>query len=299
YPFLGDLLNSFFATSWVVPIPMFGLLVATAIVAATYVARQEVIRYESAKRLPPKTSNLVSDLAIIGAISGILGARIFHLLEYPHQFLIDPLGMIFSRGGFSIYGGLLLGVLAGIVFLKKKAVPIAPMLDVTAPSLMLGYAIGRVGCQLSGDGDWGAASNLAAKPGWLPQWAWSQTYENNVAGVVIADPGVYPTPLYETGMALIAFGVLWCLRKHRNRAGFLFSIYLLLSGFERLLIEKIRINPDYEIFDLSFTQAEGISLVLIVFGVAGVLGTITARKLFPKAVFFVAVLASLAACMHL
>ncbi len=184
YPFLGDLINSFFGTSWNVPIPMFGLFVAIAIVAATYVARKEVERYESTERLPQKTSTLVSDLAILGAIFGILGARVFHVLEYPSQFLDDPLSMIFSRGGFSIYGGLLIGTLAGLVFLKRKAVPIAPMLDATAPSMMLGYAIGRVGCQVSGDGDWGVASNLASKPGWLPEWAWSQTYENNIAGVI-------------------------------------------------------------------------------------------------------------------
>ena len=299
YPFLGDLINSFFGTSWNVPIPMFGLFVAIAIVAATYVARKEVERYESTERLPQKTSTLVFDLAIFGTIFGILGARVFHVLEYPSQFLDDPLSMIFSRGGFSIYGGLLIGTLTGLVFLKRKAVPIAPMLDATAPSLMLGYAIGRVGCQVSGDGDWGIASNLASKPGWLPEWAWSQTYENNMAGVIIPDPGVYPTPMYETGMALIAFLVLWRLRKHRNYAGFLFAAYLLLSGFERLLIEKIRINPNYDVFGLSFTQAEGISLILIILGVIGVLATSASKKLFPKAIFSFAILASLAACMQL
>jgi len=299
YPFLGDLINSFFGTSWNVPIPMFGLFVAIAIVAATYVARKEVERYESTERLPQKTSTLVSDLAILGAIFGILGARVFHVLEYPSQFLDDPLSMIFSRGGFSIYGGLLIGTLAGFVFLKRKAVPIAPMLDATAPSMMLGYAIGRVGCQVSGDGDWGVASNLASKPGWLPEWAWSQTYENNIAGVIIPDPGVYPTPMYETGMALIAFMVLWHLRKHRNYAGFLFAAYLLFSGFERLLIEKIRINPNYDVFGLSFTQAEGISLILIILGVTGVLATLTSKKLLPKAIFSFAVIATLTACMQL
>jgi len=298
YPFLGDLINSFFGTSWNVPIPMFGLFVAIAIVAATYVARKEVERYESTERLPQKTSTLVSDLAILGAIFGILGARVFHVLEYPSQFLDDPLSMIFSRGGFSIYGGLLIGTLAGLVFLKRKAVPIAPMLDATAPSMMLGYAIGRVGCQVSGDGDWGVASNLASKPGWLPEWAWSQTYENNIAGVIIPDPGVYPTPMYETGMALIAFLVLWRLRKHRNYAGFLFAAYLLFSGFERLLIEKIRINPNYDVFGLSFTQAEGISLILIILGVTGVLATLTSKKLLPKAIFSFAVFVTLTACMQ-
>ena len=107
------------------------------------------------------------------------------------------------------------------------------MLDAVSPALMLAYAIGRIGCQISGDGDWGIAADLAAKPGWLPDWLWAQTYDGNIAGVLIDPPGVYPTPIYESVMAFIAFAMLWRLRKQGHKPGWLFGLYVLLVGLER------------------------------------------------------------------
>jgi phosphatidylglycerol:prolipoprotein diacylglycerol transferase len=112
---------------------------------------------------------------------------------------------------------------------------------------------------------------MALKPGWMPDWLWGQTYAGNNVGVVIPSPGVYPTPIYESLMGLALFGVLWTLRSNTNRAGYLFSVYLLLAGFERLLIEKIRINLEYNLHGVSFTQAEAIALLLVVAGLVGVL----------------------------
>lgn len=88
------------------------------------------------------------------------------------------------------------------------------MLDALAPSLILGYGIGRLGCQVAGDGDWGISANMALKPGWLPDWFWAQTYEGNILGVTIADPGVYPTPIYEAMTALGIFVLLWLIKKN-------------------------------------------------------------------------------------
>jgi phosphatidylglycerol:prolipoprotein diacylglycerol transferase len=102
--------------------------------------------------------------------------------------------------------------------------------------------IGRIGCQISGDGDWGIAANMALKPDWLPSWLWAQTYDNNIYGELIAAPGVYPTPIYETAMALLCFALLWPCGAIHSRIGWLFSLYLLLAGAERLLIEQIRVN---------------------------------------------------------
>jgi len=87
--------------------------------------------------------------------------------------------------------------------------------DAVAPALMLGYAVGRLGCQISGDGDWGIPADMALKPGWLPAWLWAQTYANNIFGAAIAPPGVYPTPIYETLLSLAAFGVLWACASSR------------------------------------------------------------------------------------
>src|SRR5690606_32969175 len=146
-------------------LPMFGIFVALAICVAAAVAKKEVMRLENLGILPMArvatkdmpVHSLIADLATISALFGILGARIFHILEYPQMFLDNPWGMIFSRDGLSIYGGLFFGVISGAIYLRKRKVPILPMLDAMAPSIALGYGIGRIGCQVAGDGDWGAA----------------------------------------------------------------------------------------------------------------------------------------------
>lgn len=307
YPYFSDLINHLFGTNIHLPIAMFGAFVALAIITAAWLGKKEVMRFEQRGLIPTAiisggervaTHLLVSDLAMVGAIFGVIGARIFHLLEYPHEFMQNPLAMTFARDGFSIFGGLIFGGLAGAVFLKKRAVPIIPMLDALAPSLILGYGIGRLGCQVSGDGDWGTAADMAIKPNWLPDWFWAQTYENNVVSTIITAPGVYPTPLYEALAAFLIFAFLWSIRKTNYQTGFLFSVYLLLSGFERLLIEKIRINSEYHLWGMNFTQAEFISVALIVAGVVGIVKT-TNAKLLPKIVFSVVVVGALSACTQL
>jgi len=307
YPNLSDLINHLLGTNIQLPIAMFGAFVALAIITAAWIGKKEVMRFEQSGKLPASiisgnksiaTHVLVSDLAMICAIFGVIGARIFHLLEYPREFLQDPFAMIFSREGFSIFGGLIVGAIAGAVFLKKRAVPIAPMLDALAPSVILGYGIGRVGCQISGDGDWGTAANMAIKPSWLPDWFWAQTYDNNAVGTIISAPGVYPTPLYEALAALLIFAFLWCIRKTHYKTGFLFSMYLLLSGFERLLIEKIRINSEYHLWGMSFTQAEFISTALILAGIMGIIKSMNAQLL-TKIIFSVVAVSALSACAQL
>jgi phosphatidylglycerol:prolipoprotein diacylglycerol transferase len=299
FPYITDVANAVFGTAWGLPIPTFGVIVAIAIVVATAVASRAVQGYESLGKLPSHSGAIVADLALVSAVAGIVGARVFHILDHADQFMTDPFALILTRSGFSIYGGLCFGILAGMVFLKRHSLPVIPMLDATAPAMMLGYAIGRLGCQVAGDGDWGIAADMALKPPWLPDWFWAQTYEGNIAGVVIAPPGVYPTPIYESLMALAMFFVLWALRIHENRAGYLFSLYLLLSGFERIVIEKIRVNARYDVFGTHITQAEAISLLLIVAGFIGVLATLRARRAWTKIVFSVGVLTALSACVPL
>ena len=204
--------------------------------------------------------------------------------------------MILTRTGFSIYGGLCFGIIAGVIYIKRRSIPVIPMLDATAPSIMLGYGIGRLGCQISGDGDWGIAANMALKPNWLPDWLWAQTYDGNIAGVIITPPGVYPTPTYEIGMALCVACVLWILRIHKHRPGYLFSLFLLLAGFERIVIEKIRVNVRYDLLGTSVTQAEAISFLLIIAGLVGILATLRTKRFWTKAVVSAGVLSALAAC---
>jgi phosphatidylglycerol:prolipoprotein diacylglycerol transferase len=261
YPYLSDVLRSVFGIDVPLPVPMFGLMVGVALFVSLTVAKLE------AKRLmPEQPASHMDNAALTGFLAGLIGARLFHLLEYPREFLAHPLGMLFSRSGFTIFGGLIVGTLAGIAYARAKRVPVALMLDAFAPALMLAYAIGRIGCQISGDGDWGVAADIGAKPAWLPLWLWAQMYDGNILGATLAPPGVYPTPIYEVLMGLVAFAVLWNLRKHRHRPGWLFAVYLVLAGIERLLIEFIRVNTTYDLFGVAVTQAQLIATACVFAG---------------------------------
>ena len=263
------------------PLPTFGLCVLIAVVISIQVAKVEVRRRHAAgqiglavvrKRagqtsLPPQ--DLVMDFGLMITLAGIVGARIFSMLEVPCDFLADPLGLIFSRQGFNFFGGLVFGVVGGILYFRRHQLPVLRTCDAFAPAMMLGYALGRIGCQLAGDGDWGLPANLALKPHWLPLSLWAQTYDHNVVGQIIAPPGVYPTPLYEIAMSLLAFFILWRLRKLPTRPGWLFCVYLLLCGLERSAIEIIRVNPKMSLLGLEVSQAQLIAAALIVLGALG------------------------------
>jgi phosphatidylglycerol:prolipoprotein diacylglycerol transferase len=296
FPYVSDVVNVLFGTRWHAPLPTFGVIVAIAVVVATSVTIRLVRSYEELGKLPLRTHTWVTDMVLVSTLAGIVGARVFDILDNLDRFVADPISMVLTRSGFSIYGGLCFGIMAGVIFVKRRSVPVIPMLDATAPALMLGYGIGRLGCQVAGDGDWGTTANIILKPGWLPQWVWAQTYDGNIAGTIISPPGVYPTPIYEIAMALALFWVLWLMRSHQNRAGYLFSIYLILAGFERLLIEKIRINTRYEVFGVHLTQAEAISFLLIIAGLIGVLATLRENRVWTRIIFSAGVLSALSAC---
>jgi phosphatidylglycerol:prolipoprotein diacylglycerol transferase len=286
FPYLSDLVYYLTGVRLPLPFAMFGIMVALAMLAAGACLHAELRRLHAAGRIgmarravkneqgkreivevPPHT--LVSDFSMVVLFAGIVGARLFHILENLPTFFADPLAMIFNRAGLSVFGGLIFGAVAGFVLLRRWGVRIRPFADAIAPAMMLGYAVGRLGCQIAGDGDWGTRANMALKPDWLPTWLWAQTYQNNIYGELIPAPGVYPTPIYETLMALGLFALLWAIRKHPFRAGWLFFVYMLLAGIERLLIEQIRVNVRFDYFGLHFTQAEFIAVAFMSVGVAG------------------------------
>ena len=222
---------------------------------------------------------LVGNMTMIAAVSGIIGAKLFHNLENIGEFMADPIGQLMAFSGLTFYGGLIAGAFAVIWYGRKYNIKPLNLADAAAPGLMLAYGVGRIGCQLSGDGDWGV-TNLATKPDWiaiLPDWMWSFTYPHNVINegipiegcmgrycMELANP-VWPTAFYEVVMATLIFSFLWAMRKRIKVAGVLFFVYLSLNGVERFFIEKIRVNTKYDILG-GITQAEIISSSLVLIG---------------------------------
>ena len=228
---------------------------------------------------------MLSEITMAAAIGGLIGAKIFHLLEYWDDFTADPFGMFFSGSGLTMYGGLIVGTIAVLWYGKKNNIPPIHLCDAAAPGLMLAYGTGRIGCQLAGDGDWGIV-NSQPKPSilsFLPDWVWSFRYPNNVVneGIPIEGcnghhcyqlaEGVFPTPLYESITCILLFFVLWSMRKKILTPGVLFSWYLLFNGIERFLVESIRVNSKYHLAGIEFSQAQLISLLLILIGGAGIM----------------------------
>lgn len=233
----------------------------------------------------------ISEITVAAAIGGILGAKIFDLFDNWQSFLEDPLGSLASGGGLAFFGGLALGFVAVVSYMWKHKIPFMPTADAVAPALTAGYGVGRLGCQFSGDGDWGIL-NTAPKPGWmsfLPDWMWSYNYPHNVLNTENTDPinsipidgctwdycmqlaqPVYPTPFYEVLMMSAVFALLWFLRKRVKITGMLFFIYLGLIAIERFVIEKIRVNVVHDVLGIKLTQAEIISIGLFIVSLTGI-----------------------------
>ncbi len=306
YPDLSYILHDFFGTpvdNWSSIVKTFGLFLALAFLSAAYILHKELKRKAAEGLLPSHTikdekgalkeaypHDRVGDITMIAAISGLLGAKIFAILESGEnikQFFKDPIGTFFSGSGIAIYGGLIGGFLACYWFVKKKLkVNALHIMDAVAPALIFAYAVGRIGCQLSGDGDWGI--DAAPQPSWwfLPDWLWAYDYPRNVInssghGHEIIQgfagqyntrmtPSVYPTPIYETVMATLIGIFLWVIRKRVAAPGVLFMIYLILNGAERFIIEQIRVNDKLiDTPNFKMTQAELIAVLLILIGTVG------------------------------
>ncbi len=276
----------------------------------------------------------VGDLVIYCAVFGFAGAKVFHNLENWNDFVADPWGALISFSGLTFYGGLICAGIAIILYAKKHKIGILYLADAFAPALMLAYGLGRIGCHISGDGDWGimnsafkctptgqvvastpqqfqealianqgfyinqfktlnAAHHLAVQPFWhLPNWLFAYNYPHNVINEGIKIAGcdgqycsqlpipVFPTAFYEIVVCLTLFAILWAMRKRFKMAGQITGLYLILNGLERFTIEKIRVNTKYEALPFQPTQAELISLMLVIAGV--ILFWTAVKQKFPK-----------------
>src|SRR5258706_6360339 len=209
-------------------LPTFGLMMAAAFVVSFFALDAEMKR----RRMPGDSSLVISVIAI----AGLIGAKLWHVIESQHQLMTDPWGQILSRTGFAWFGGFVAGLLTLIYFARRYNIPVLLMLDAASPAGAIGYAVRRIGCLVSGDGDYGIPTNL---PG-------GRAFPN---GRVRTPPGlrVHPTPIYEFIANVLIFWYLWRLGSKAIRGprpqGQVVAEFLILSGLSRFLVEFIRINP--------------------------------------------------------
>ena len=242
-------------------IPTFGLLVATGLLVAAYVLQADFDRRREGffKRGYLKESKEQAHhdegFLIIGiaGISGLAGARLYHVLESPRELMADP-SLLISRFGFAWFGGFLGGLVALLFLAKHYRLPVLEFMDLCSPAAAVGYAIGRIGCLLSGDGDYGVPTRLP----------WGMSFPN---GVVPTTERVHPTPIYEFLIWMLIAVILWRTGKkalYGEAPGKVFCTYLILTGVARFLIEFIRINPKSF---LGMSNAQTASLVSILMGI--------------------------------
>lgn len=245
----------------------YGLTMGIAFLVANYVLVKEFKRRGFG-------ADFANQVTILAVVLGLAGSRILSLIENWGDFLKDPLGMAFSAGGLTWYGGFILATIVIAWVIKKKKLRFLSVADAIAPALILGYGIGRIACHVSGDGDYGLPTKLP----------WGVNYAKGVAppsiafrylpqieakypgGIVPSNTLCQPTPLYEFLACLGIFFILWHLRKKLKPTGTLFMLYLVLAGAERFIVEFIRLNPRL-LFGLSEAQLWSIPMMII-----GILG---------------------------
>ncbi len=254
---------------------------------------------------------LAGNILVVAGVFGLLGAKIFHNLEYPDEFIANPWESLISFSGLTFLGGLIVGSAAVFYYLKKYyKLSIIHLLDVLAVIMPLTYAVGRLGCLTAGDGCWGIPNPNPIPDflAFLPDWMWAYDFPNNIVndsgqilqnGLWVNAPHemmagcnaelwnghcyklatpVYPTPLYEFSIMIIGFFALWFTKKRFKTPGLLFGIYLILAGLERFFVEMIRVNSLYNVGGLKFTQAELISTTMAVSGIAVIIIVLRNKK---------------------
>jgi phosphatidylglycerol---prolipoprotein diacylglyceryl transferase len=251
-------------------IPTYGLMVAIAMVAAYFVLRADFAR----RGIADKQSPLAEMFIAIPCLAGIAGAKLYHDLQSPREFFADPLHQLFSQFGFAWFGGLIAGFAAFAWLARHNKIPLLEAFDAGSPAAALGYGIGRIGCLLSGDGDYGVPTSLP----------WGISFPH---GLVPTTQRVHPTPIYEFIVACVIAWILWRIGARQiarrsvgagapgakplaanagaSQYGIVFAAYLVLTGVARFLVEFIRINPR-SFFGM--TNAQAASLASIVAGAA-------------------------------
>lgn len=234
----------------------FGLMAALAFIMTGILLKRELKRVNLSAQM--------GDYIIIGAmVSGILGAKIYSAIEGVIETGEFSFRDFFSGSGLVWYGGLIAGVITVLLIIRLSRAPMMKVLDLVAPLLILGYGIGRMGCFLSGDGDYGPPTDLP----------WGMAFPN---GTVPTTDRVHPTPLYEIALSLMIFAFLWKMRKRDLPTGWMFGMYLILAGIERFVMEYWRLTT--KVF-YGLTMAQIISIFMIIFGLGLVIYSLKSRTM--------------------
>ena len=232
----------------------FGLFMALAALIAAWSVSAELKR----RGYNPE---LASTLVFAAAVGGLIGARLLFIVEEWNNFLQAPMNYIFTGAGFTWYGGFFGGAAAASWVARRNNIPWLVAADIAAPALALAYGVGRIGCHVAGDGDWGSVTDVP----------WGVAYTNAIIGWVDPTTGipyppgtrVHPTPIYEFLQGVLVFIILWSLRKKNLAPGTLAWLYLILAGLMRFIVEFWRINPPV---GWGFSEAQWFSLLLMGIG---------------------------------
>jgi phosphatidylglycerol:prolipoprotein diacylglycerol transferase len=231
-----------------IPLHLFGLFLATAFLAAGQVASRGFVRLGYGEEI----GGSVLTWAVVGSL---IGAKLWLVFADWPSFAAHPLEFVLSGSGWVFYGGLLGGVVGVSWVFHRDGIPWLRGADVCARAIVLGQAIGRLGCQVSGDGDWGVVTSLP----------WGMRYPHAVAGWPYEDPAihVHPTPLYESAAYLAVFVFLWRRRTRPDPDGTGFAWYLVLASGARFAVEFVRTN---DVVTVGLTAAQLASLLLVAIG---------------------------------
>lgn len=223
-------------------VPSFWAMAFLGFLAALIVIRRDMVERGLSERLS-------YDMVLWAYVGGWVGARLFVIPTGWQYFVEAPVAFLLSGSGWAWYGGIIGGAVAVLVWARRVGIPALQISDIAAPALALGLAVGRLGCQLAGDGDYGVPTDLP----------WGMSYPD---GVVPTTDRVHPTPIYEMVCYLALFAVLWRQRR-RHPDGWLIAQYLIWSGAARFVVEFVRRNPDWL---LGLTTAQWMSLASVAIG---------------------------------
>lgn len=225
-------------------ISSFGVMVAVGFLTAYWISSLEF-------RRRGMSDDLLGNIFLAAMLGGIGGAKLLYILENipPGEFLSNPFTHLFARGGLTFYGGFIGAVVLILIVSSRNKTSFWKIGDALAPALALGYAVGRIGCLLVGD-DYGTPTDLP----------WGMSFPQ---GLPPTTETVHPTQIYETIIMGLVFAYLWSIRKSDFKTGYLFSLYLILAGSERFIIEFIRNTTPSPVPGLSVAQVTAAIIILI------------------------------------